>query len=115
LPKEASTQIVNAPAPPSVEKKSSPKVEAAENSENDPSQESKIFALAELPTAIQQEIPKMSISGYAYSSTPRERSVGINDRLLQEGDYLTQGLRLEKISPDGLVFSYKKYLFRHDL
>jgi general secretion pathway protein B len=80
-----------------------------------PEQERKIVSMAELPPAIQQEIPKMTISGYAYSSTPKERSVGINDRLLQEGEYLAPGLRLEQINEDGLVFSYKKYLFRHSL
>jgi general secretion pathway protein B len=77
--------------------------------------ESTIIAMAELPLAIQQEIPMMTISGYAYSSVPKERSVGINDRLLQEGEFLAPGLRLEQISADGLVFSYKKYLFRHNL
>ncbi len=30
----------------------------------------------------------MSISGYAYSSVPKDRSVGINDRVYQEGEYL---------------------------
>lgn len=78
-------------------------------------QEQKIIGIAELPLAIQQEIPKMTISGYAYSSVPRERSVGINDHLLQEGDTLVPGLRLEQINPDNLVFSYKKYRFRHGL
>jgi general secretion pathway protein B len=75
----------------------------------------KIVALTELPLSIQQEIPIMTISGYAYSTIPKERIVGINDRLLQEGDYLVPGLRLEQIVTDGLVFSYKKYLFRHSL
>jgi len=75
----------------------------------------KIVALTELPLTIQQEIPTMTISGYAYSNIPKERIVGINDHLYQEGDYLAPGLRLEEIVADGLVFSYKKYLFRHSL
>lgn len=82
---------------------------------NENTQVQRIIAMTELPLAIQQEIPAMSISGYAYSSIPKERSVGINERLLQEGEYLAPGLRLEQITADGLVFSYKKYLFRHSL
>lgn len=82
----------------------------------DTSQEAqKVIPMAELPLAIQQEIPEMSIPIHTYSSTPKERIVGINGRLLQEGDYLSPGLRLEKITPDGIIFSYKKYLISRGL
>lgn len=77
--------------------------------------EQRVIPMAELPQAIQQEIPAMSIPLHTYSSTPGERIVGINDRLLQEGDYLAPGLKLEQIAPDGVVFSYKNYLFRRGL
>ncbi len=80
-----------------------------------PPQEQKIVALEDLPPDIRQEIPTMSISGFSYSEEPHERIVGINDRLLQEGQYLAQGLRLEQIGRDGLVFSYKSYRFRKSL
>ncbi|MBI3902519.1 MAG: general secretion pathway protein GspB [Nitrosomonadales bacterium] len=80
-----------------------------------PAQEPAIVAIEALPLSIQQELPKLNVSGYAYSNIPKERTVGINDRLLQEGEYLARGLRLERIDPDGLVFSYKKYYFRQSL
>ncbi len=85
------------------------------NAASETDHEQKIVAITELPLAIQQELPAMSISGFAYSSVSKERSVGINDKLLQEGEYLASGLRLEQINADSLVFSYKKYLFRHSL
>lgn len=78
-------------------------------------QEQKVISMAELPPAIQQEIPAMSIPVHTYSDTPKERVVGINDRLLQEGDYLAPGLKLEQIAPDGVIFSYRHYLFRRGL
>ena len=81
----------------------------------DAAHEQRVISMAELPQAIQQEIPAMSIPLHTYSNTPRERIVGINDRLLQEGDYLAPGLKLEQIAPDGVVFSYKNYLFRRGL
>ena len=107
-------QIVDEAATPTIEKTISPSPEP-NNTIDETVQEQKIIAMTELPLAIQQELPKMSISGHAYSTVPKERIVGINDRLLQEGEYLSPGLRLEQITADGLVFSYKKYLFRHSL
>ena len=109
---EVPEQIVDEAAMPTVEKTESNSTNATVD---EAAQEQKIIAMTELPLAIQQEIPKMSISGHAYSTVPKERIVGINDRLLQEGEYLSPGLRLEQITADGLVFSYKKYLFRHSL
>ena len=111
--KEATTPVTTAHSP---EKSATPAVEnLAVAASTDTPLEQKVIALAELPPAIQQEIPQMSIPVHSYSSTPKERIVGINDRLLQEGDYLAPGLKLEEITPDGVVFSYKKYLFRHGL
>ena len=78
----------------------------------DTAQEQKVVPLAELPLTIQQEIPAMTIPLHAYSSKPRDRLVSINDRMLREGESLTPGLRLEQITPDGLIFSYKGYRFR---
>jgi general secretion pathway protein B len=71
-----------------------------------------VVSLEELPLSIQKEIPDISISGYSYSSSSRERIVGINDRLLQEGEYLARGLKVERIGANGVVFSYKNYYFR---
>ncbi len=70
--------------------------------------------MAQLPASIQQEIPKISISGLVYSDDSQGRLVGINDQLLREGEYPAPGLKLEQITPDGVIFSYKKYRFRRD-
>jgi hypothetical protein len=32
--------------------------------------------------------------------------------MLQEGEDLAPGIRLEQITPDGMIFSYKGYRFR---
>ena len=54
----------------------------------------------------------MTISVHAYSARPGERLVGINNRLLREGDSVVTGLKLEQITPEGMVFGYKGYSFR---
>ncbi len=70
------------------------------------------MTLAELPVAIQQDLPPMSVSVHAYSARAGERLVGINSRLLHEGDEVAPGLKLEQITPDGMILSYKGYTFR---
>ncbi len=70
------------------------------------------MTLAELPLAIQQDLPPMSVSVHAYSAKAGERLVGINSRLLHEGDEVAPGLKLEQITPDGMILSYKGYTFR---
>lgn len=73
--------------------------------------EPRIVPLAELPAAVQQELPKIAVALHAYSSKPQDRLVSINDRLLSEGDYVVPGLRLEQITPDGMVLSFRGYRF----
>lgn len=75
-------------------------------------QEPALPELVNLPLAIQQEIPVLSISAHAYANLPKNRLVRVNDRLLHEGEELMRGLRLERITQNGLVFSYKEYFFR---
>lgn len=70
---------------------------------------------SDLPLAIQQELPPMSIAMHAYSNQPRERLVSIDGRVLREGDYLTPELRLEQITPDGMIFSFRGHRFRRAL
>jgi general secretion pathway protein B len=68
-------------------------------------------AFAELPVSIQQEIPKLPILFHLYSSNPKDRRVGVNDRILREGDSVEPGLVLEQITPEGMIFTYKGYRF----
>jgi hypothetical protein len=39
----------------------------------------------------------------------------INEKILQEGQELTPGLRLEEIVPEGVIFGFRGYRFRVDL
>lgn len=82
---------------------------------NSTPQEQKIMTIAELPPAIQQEIPKMAISVHVYSSKPKDRLVGINEHLLREGEDLLPGLRLEQITQEDMVFGYKGFHFRRTI
>jgi general secretion pathway protein B len=71
-----------------------------------------VISMAELPLALQQELPAMAISFHAYSGNPRDRLVGIDNRMLREGDDVAPGLKLEQITPEGMILGYKGYSFR---
>lgn len=73
-----------------------------------------VMASADLPAALRQQLPPMSIAVHAYSAAPRDRLVSINGRMLREGDSLAPDLRLEQITPDGMIFAYRGYRFRRD-
>jgi general secretion pathway protein B len=79
---------------------------------NDAAKDSGVINMAELPPMIQQELPKLAILAHSYSSKPKARFVFINDRMVHEEESPAPGLKLEQITPEGMIFSYKGYRFR---
>ena len=74
--------------------------------------EQTVISMAELPLSVRQGLPPMTVSVHAYSANPAARMVGIDNRILREGETVVPGLKLEQITPDGMIFSYKEYRFR---
>lgn len=73
--------------------------------------EAPLVGFGELPVAVQEEIPKLRIAAHAYSNDPGNRLVSIDDRVLHEGDEVAPGLKLERITPEGMIMTYKGYRF----
>jgi len=71
--------------------------------------------LTDLPELVQQAIPQMNFAGHVYSSNAQQRSVIINGRSMSEGDRVIDGLAVEQITHDGVVFNYRGQLFRMDI
>jgi general secretion pathway protein B len=57
-------------------------------------------------------LPVFNVSGHAYSPEPGSRVARINDQILQEGQSLAPGLKVEEITPGGIVLSYQGYRFQ---
>ena len=72
----------------------------------------KVVSPGELPPSIRSSLPEFKISGHAYAPDPQTRVVRINEKILQEGQELSPGLRVEEIVPDGIILSYSGYHFR---
>jgi general secretion pathway protein B len=71
----------------------------------------RVLTLADLPEVLRASLPPLSVRGFVYSEDPHSRMVVINDRMLQEGDEVAPGLKLDRIEPDGVVLSSKGYRF----
>ena len=78
---------------------------------SEPVVENKIYNFHELPLSVKQSLPAFIISFFIYSDDPASRMVRINDHMLQEGQYLTAGLKLEEITRDGIIFNNQTYRF----
>jgi general secretion pathway protein B len=77
-----------------------------------PGASGRLFSLSELPPAVRGALPEFRVSGHAYTPEPQTRVVRINERILQEGQELLPGLKLEEIVQGGVVMSYDGYRFR---
>jgi len=65
----------------------------------------------ELPMALQNSLPDITIEGHIYDSDPYSRMVFINGKIRTEKQQITQDLTLEEITPDGVILSYQGSTF----
>lgn len=71
--------------------------------------------LEDLPLTAQAAIPEMKFSGHVYSPTPVLRMIMINTSIVREGDMITPEVRLQEITENGLLMTFKTTIFRIDL
>ncbi len=71
----------------------------------------KIIEMSELPLSIRQKLPDLSISGHFYEISPSSRIITVGGRTLHEGASVGPGVKLERITPDGAIFSCDGYRF----
>jgi len=68
--------------------------------------------MEELPVEVRAGIPDLSFAGHVYSDAAPKRLIIINNRIVREGDLISNGLFLEQINPDGVVLKYETSVFR---
>ncbi|MFO0754792.1 MAG: general secretion pathway protein GspB [Thermodesulfovibrionales bacterium] len=76
-----------------------------------PAAETKILPFGELPPSVQQSLPALQIAGHFYSASPSSRIVSINGRTVREGEEAAEGVTVERITPDGVILSFRGYRF----
>jgi len=68
--------------------------------------------IMQLPSSIQEQLPEFHISAHVYfAKRPASRLASINGKILREGKKLIPGLKVEEITSDGVIFSYREYIF----
>ena len=74
--------------------------------------EKKVYLFSQLPLAVQKRIPTLKMSLHAFNREQASASlIQLNDRILREGDQVTDHIRLEQITADGAVLRYDGYRF----
>jgi general secretion pathway protein B len=96
---------------------SSPMQQVRKEETSHPSTESKdelagldrqrIYRFRELPVALRELLPPFAISALMYSEIPSSRMVRVNNEMMNEGQEMAAGLKLDEIVNDGVVFRYR--------
>lgn len=73
--------------------------------------EERVPHLVELPLSFQKSIPDLTFNSHIFSSDPQARRVMINGHYLRTGEGFA-GLRVERITEDGVVLSKDGQRFR---
>ncbi len=77
-----------------------------------PATDGRIVKLNELPPEIRNSLPDLKMSAHFYSTDQQARFARVNDKILHEGETLSEDLKVEEINPGGTVFKYKGYRFQ---
>ena len=80
-----------------------------------PPADGKMLKLTDLPASVVGDLPEFKISLHYYIAEPQSRVVRINDRTMNEGDYLSEGVMVEQIYERGVVMNYRGWRFQLEL
>jgi len=80
--------------------------------ERKPPTNGRILKLADLPAAVASSLPEIKMALHYYTADPQSRFARINDKTLREGQFLSEGVKVEEINAGGVVMSYQGYRFR---
>jgi general secretion pathway protein B len=56
-------------------------------------------------------LPELHLDMHVFAAAPEQRFVSINGRKLREGMQIEEGLRIERITPDGVVLNQRGLRF----
>lgn len=67
---------------------------------------------SELPLEKQNILPAIDIAGHIYDDNPSARMVIVNGKVRREKQFFGDGLKLEEITAQGIILSYRGIVFR---
>ena len=106
-------QPVSQPAPSPVATPAAVPAPVAVPAASDPAAvDDSVPLMAQLPEAVQRELPKVAFGGYMYSKNPADRLVLIDKLLRREGEEVAPGLILEQLQRRAAVMNYRGTRYR---
>ncbi|MEH6814336.1 MAG: general secretion pathway protein GspB [Motiliproteus sp.] len=95
--------------------KSKPRTSASSNPDSKAGRQvnkESVIYWRQLPLSVQRNLPPLDFTVHIYSENPASRMVKINGVSMREGQRVSLSLRLERITPEGVILAYKGYRFR---
>ncbi len=74
-----------------------------------------IISFYDLSDSMQKRLPAIIVTAHIYSSNPLQRSMVINNNVMEEGEYLIDNLILHEITSDGAIFDYAEIRFYYNV
>jgi general secretion pathway protein B len=71
----------------------------------------RVFTVAELPNNLQQDLPKLAITGGVHSDNPSQRMLVVGGQVVNEGAELAPGLVLQEIRAKTAVLKFRGYRY----
>ena len=76
-------------------------------------EKAELIEFYDLPEVIKKQLPAIIISAHVYSTNPLQRSIVINDKFMEQGEYVIDDLVLIEITADGAIFDYQGTRFHY--
>jgi general secretion pathway protein B len=111
-PQRAPAAVPERPAAAPAPARPAPASRAAAEPPQEAPAPDRVLQMSELPAAVQKNLPRLQVTGQAFTEDAESRFVVINDRILREGESVAEDVRLERIGADGVVLNYKGYRFK---
>ena len=111
MPEPTREVAVPAPWPQETRKRNAKAPDKMEQAAAAPNDAPAVYTRDQLPENIRATLPPLAVSGSIYSSTPANRSLILDGRLLRENDQVTSDLVLEEIHLKTAVLRIRGYRF----
>lgn len=71
----------------------------------------KVLSIKELPAAIKSSLPELKMTVHSFNEQPQSRFVVINNNTIREDQLINVDLKVEQITPNGVVLNYQGHRF----
>jgi general secretion pathway protein B len=71
----------------------------------------KVLSIKELPGVVKSSLPELKMTVHSYNEQSQSRFVVMNNSTLREGQSINADLKVEQITPNGVILNYQGHRF----